>query len=115
MKSRIGIAAINTVVFMFLVLYISDYIKPFFDPRYLLLVIVLILGALTIAFGISILSRHSIGANITDILVNFEYSSLFFILFGLFIVIIALLGLINGPESIGMETLTRVTQSKTKV
>ncbi|MDR5658490.1 hypothetical protein RH915_03205 [Serpentinicella sp. ANB-PHB4] len=103
MQRSIIISIILILVFIFVILYFSDYISPFMDLRYILLIAVIFLGLLSISFGVFIFSEQSLGDNIIDTLINFGISGVFSIVFGGFLIIIAILGLVFGPDWLGME------------
>jgi len=95
---------------LFIILGFSKSIIAILDSRYILLVIIVLLGAALFILGILEFEEVSLKENILDIIISiftgdFEFTTIFIILFGLFLLITGIIGLINGPDSIGMEQL----------
>lgn len=107
MKNYILIGIIILLVTMFVVLGISKSIMPFLDPRYILLIIIIALGTLFFIFGILVFKEKSLRRNILGIILSiitgtFEFTSFFAILFGLFLLLAGIIGLIKGANTLDL-------------
>ncbi|TDX46341.1 hypothetical protein [Orenia marismortui] len=108
MKNYIAIIMAILIMIIFCILYFSEVIRPFFDPRYILLFVLLLLGMLLLLFGILNFEEISLREHILDIIFSaftgsLEFTNLFAIFFGLLLVIIGILGFVNGLDWLGME------------
>ncbi|HWI55113.1 MAG TPA: hypothetical protein VNT57_05445 [Desulfobacteria bacterium] len=96
------------LIFMFVILSLSEHIKRFIDPRNILLYILLALGYFLFTWAFAELRQQSVGENILDTILSiifghFELSAMAGFIFGLLLMAFGILGIINGPDWLGME------------
>ncbi|QUH26554.1 hypothetical protein [Serpentinicella alkaliphila] len=91
MSRKIILGIFISIVFLFLSEYIEVFVSPYFDPKYILHIILLTISILMILLGISIIKEQTVGDNLLDIIISFRRSGMYFILIGCFFLLIAIL------------------------
>ncbi|MCC5911923.1 MAG: hypothetical protein JJT76_16010 [Clostridiaceae bacterium] len=108
MKRSLLVGGILVLIMIFVILGFSQSIKQVIDPRYILLVLLTILGSIIFIFSYLDFKSYSIGENLADIVISiltgtFGITNVFGLLLGLFFVIIGVLGFVHGPDWLGMK------------
>ena len=108
MKERhIWLITVALLILMIIIFPVANPLKKIInDPRYVLLVIVTLIGLCFTLISYFEFRKKSFVHNFFDaILGMFQFSNLFIFLLGLGLLLAGIYGLIHGPDSIGMQKL----------
>lgn len=110
-ERHVWVIMIILLIIMFTNLATAELLKGIIsDPRYILLVVVMLIGLCFTIIAIIRFRERSLAYNIFDSILDvilglFQFSNLFLFLLGLVLLLSGIYGLIHGPDSIGMQKL----------